>query len=640
MAGRTRVKSLKTLLTRERLLDIAGDRYFERGENYADRGYVHDLVLDGEFLTAGVTGTEEYEVELWAEDGELEASCTCPLGVEDIFCKHCVAVGLVWLASPKLAKAPTKRSRGGAKSDSKPVTIQEVEAFLAEQDKATLLQWILERVKQDEDWRQQFFLKVAAQRPQGLDITTFRRALKDAIAVYGFLEWDEVYDYTDGISSVLTSIEDLLEAHPLAVLELCEYGLSLLETAMNSVNDSSGEMGCLQNAFEKLHYQACELGSPDPVVLATQLFHGEMNSGFGVFEKAVETYAPFLGKTGLSYYRNLAESMWEALPSPTPKTETRTRLRGAKTQETGRWDAAEQNYKRQRLQRILENLAHLRGDLEAVVALKSQDLSRPYTYLEIAELYRQNKQRDRALEWAESGLAAFAHSDDLRDLVINEYFRRKRTDEAMELTWQGFVQSRLTLNQYQKLKTNAEKAKQWPVWREKALAHIRETLAPTRSSPDSATAIAGRGGGQTAFKGSSPQKRRSIANAPVWNRAGGMERDRSQLVEIFLWEGDPELAWQEAQAGDCSRALWLKLAEGRQETDPEDALPIFLREIESLIQETHNAAYAEAIAYLKKVHKLMVHLKRKAEFNSLVGRLGNTYKGKRNFIKLLQQQKW
>lgn len=48
-----------------------------------------------------------------------------------------------------------------------------------------------------DDWRQQLFLKVASQRPQGLDLTTFRRAQRDEIAIRGFIEWNEVSDYDD-----------------------------------------------------------------------------------------------------------------------------------------------------------------------------------------------------------------------------------------------------------------------------------------------------------------------------------------------------------------------------------------------------------------------------------------------------------
>ena len=610
MAGSKKVDSLQTLLTRDWLLEMVGDRYFARGEDYARRGHVHDLAVEGDGLTARVTGTEDYYVEVWVEDRELQASCTCPLGDEGIFCKHCVAVGLTWLANPKAAKA-----QKGKRPTQKPVTMQEVEDFLERQDKSTLLQWILERTQRDDDWRQQLFLKVASQRPQGLDLTTFRRVLRDAISVRGLIEWDEVSDYADGISSVFDSIQDLLENHPAAVIELCEYAISLIEAALNSVDDSSGEVGSILEAFQKLHFEACELAHPDPIGLAEHLFQGKMDTGFGSFSNAVETYATILGDAGISHYRELAESMWEDFPTLKPK------------------DSAEWNYKRHKLQRILETLAKARGDLEEVVAIKRRDLSNSRTYLEIAQLYLQNGQIDRALEWAESGLKAFDRLDaSLSDFVIEEYHRRGRIEDAMELAWQAFTQA-VTLHGYQKLKTQAERVNQWRSWRDKALTYIRQQLEPPTPPPQPSKAT------QTSRSRPSAQMRR-VASYPTWNPPAMLIRDRSLLVEIFLWEGEDELAWQEAQAGSCSKQLWLKLAERRQQTHPADALPLYQREIEPLIQQTNNTAYANAISFLHKVHDLMLRLNQQAEFQVLVAHLRQTYKAKRNFIALLNQQKW
>jgi uncharacterized Zn finger protein len=592
-------KLLQALLTQDELLEMAGSRYFARGEDYVRRGYVHDLAIEGNTLTACVTGAENYEVELWVEEDELQSSCTCPLGVDDIFCKHCVAVGLVWLANPKAAKPQKSDS-----SVEKPVTFQEVQQFVEEQEKSTLVRWILDRVQRDEGWRQQFFLKVASQRSQGLDLTTFRRALGDAIVVRDFIDWDEVSEYADGISSVFSSIQDLLETHPNAVIELCATAIPMMEKAMNSVDDSNGEMGSILEEFVELHYEACDLAKPDPIQLAEFLFHSEINSDFGSFSGAVSIYGNLLGAQGLAYYQQRAESMWQEFPTLTSKDESK-------------W-----NYKRNKLQRILENLAHQKGDLEAVVAIKQRDLSSARTYLEIAELYFQDGQRDRALEWAESGLKAFENLDGrLKEFVIEEYHRRGRIEDALELAWQAFTHS-VTLYSYQQLKTQTERATQWAIWRDKALAYIRQLLDP-QIPPKSVKA-----------KG---KRETSSSNLNLYSRIG---RDRSLLVEIFLWEGEDELAWQEAQAGGCSKQLWLKLADRRQHTHPEDALPIYQREIEPLVQQTNNAAYDNALSFLIKVRELMLRLNQQAEFNALVTHLRQTYKAKRNFMALLNQQKW
>ena len=76
---------------------MAGARSFERGEDYFLNGQVKALTEDEGTITAKVQGTRPYRVELWIEEDDLEYSCTCPVGADGEFCKHCVAVGLAWL---------------------------------------------------------------------------------------------------------------------------------------------------------------------------------------------------------------------------------------------------------------------------------------------------------------------------------------------------------------------------------------------------------------------------------------------------------------------------------------------------------------------------------------------------------------
>jgi len=77
----------------------------ERGADYVARGRVHGLVHDGEVVVAEVVGSRRYRVRLWVEDDELAHACTCPVGEDGRFCKHCVAVGLTWVDARTSAAA-------------------------------------------------------------------------------------------------------------------------------------------------------------------------------------------------------------------------------------------------------------------------------------------------------------------------------------------------------------------------------------------------------------------------------------------------------------------------------------------------------------------------------------------------------
>jgi uncharacterized Zn finger protein len=198
----------------------------------------------------------------------------------------------------------------------------------------------------------------------------------------------------------------------------------------------------------------------------------------------------------------------------------------------------------------------------------------------------------------------------LRSFVADEYHRRKRHEEAMALMWVEF-RDRPGLETYKVLKSHADRAGRWDLWREKALAHLRETIE----------------------KG-----KRKHPNSP-WGWPAFMT-DHSELVRIFLWEKDVEAAWREANAGGCAAQLWLDLAGKREKDFPEDALRIYQQRIAPIVNVKNDQAYREGVALLRKVRALMVRLGREASFGRYLDEVRAEHKPKRNFMKLLDHATW
>src|ERR1700733_331244 len=101
---------LEVLLTETALRLKAGPISYQRGERYATTQRVKKLKETGSELSATVTGTSQYRVRIWVEGGDLNFSCTCPVGETEEFCKHCVAAGLVWLGAARASEASTRWS--------------------------------------------------------------------------------------------------------------------------------------------------------------------------------------------------------------------------------------------------------------------------------------------------------------------------------------------------------------------------------------------------------------------------------------------------------------------------------------------------------------------------------------------------
>jgi uncharacterized Zn finger protein len=71
--------TLNNLSVRE-IRQLAGERFFARGQKYFDEGRVHGLTEYHGQVVAKVAGAEDYRIKLWAERGRLGYTCSCPVG--------------------------------------------------------------------------------------------------------------------------------------------------------------------------------------------------------------------------------------------------------------------------------------------------------------------------------------------------------------------------------------------------------------------------------------------------------------------------------------------------------------------------------------------------------------------------------
>ncbi len=317
-----------------------------------------------------------------------------------------------------------------------------------------------------------------------------------------------------------------------------------------------------------------------------------MDDGRDTFIDAATRYADVLGEKGLAEYRRLAELEWQKIQPLSPGSS-----------QADRWDG-----NRYRITRIMETLAKQSGNVEELVAVKSRDLSLAWHFLQIAEIYRNAKNGEMAFEWAQRGLVAFPVNTDsrLQDFLIEEYLHRGAGEKATSLAWIQFEENP-GLGNYIKLNDVTTKLNNWPTWRDKALAYLRNKIA------------------------------RVLADRGKFRFARVEAPDQSPLVEIFLWEKNVEAAWQEAQSGICHETLWIRLAELRAKDNPQDAITVYRRQIGRLVQQTNNRSYGEAIELIKKIKPLMTRVSGASSAGDYLAELHVIFKVKRNFIKMLNQ---
>ena len=540
---------MKATLTPDVLRELAGPAAFKRGKDYAAAGRVVSLAEDRGRIAAEVQGTQTYYVEVRIRRGSLAYACTCPVGEDGECCKHCVAAALAWLED-------SGRSRSGKRKHKQdPLSMNDVRAHLARMPRKALIDMLVDNAIRDERLRQRLLLEAATRTSGGVNVETYRKAINGAMRTGGVVDYHAARGYARRIHDVVDSIEPLLPGHAEAVIELSEHALRKTERAIEYVDDSDGYVGEILRRLQSLHLAACEIARPDPRALA----------------------------------RKLAEQEWSRVPVVGPGEE-----------DPDRWG------KRFHITRIMETLAAQSGDVDQVVAVMQRDLSMPHDYLRIADAYEQAGRQDDARDWAERGIKAFPrpHDPRLLEFLAKAYHGLKRHGDAMKLAWEGFLDSP-TFDAYQALERHASVGGDWPSWREKALAVMRENAARTQ--------------------------RRQQPDEWYWFS----RPDGSELVRVFLWEEDIDAAWHAANAGGCSADLWLDLARQRERDHPGDAIRVYQERVERVLERKNSEAYAEAADLLRDVARLMRQLERGDELDAYLSSVRAKHKAKRNFIKLI-----
>lgn len=276
---------------------------------------------------------------------------------------------------------------------------------------------------------------------------------------------------------------------------------------------------------------------------------------------------------------------------------------------------------------MMETLAELSQDVDALVAVKAHDLSSPYSFVEIAEIYREAGRSDDALAWAERGAAAYPDCTDVRllEILADEYERRGRGGDAVQVMW-SLLERRPNLDSYQRLKVRAVRHGDWTVQQVEALDCLRNAADAPRITPrlDRLPGSTGKPnlmGGSTAFV------------AP-WSEG------RSEVVRALLWEGDIDAAWQEAVAGGCSLPIWMAVAAARAVEHPEDALPVYERQVDRLIDRKNRRGYEEAVELLNVIAELMDRAGRADDFPEYLAEVKAANKQKRSLLELLNAAGW
>jgi uncharacterized Zn finger protein len=548
------------------LRELAGEKAFARGEAYHRDGQAAILSIERNRVLAQVEGGENYRTEVTGRGREIGGECSCPAFDDWGFCKHMVAAALA---------ANAAVGAGGPDDDG---VLGRIRAHLKEQGIDTLVEMIIDMAERDPALFRRLDMAAATARADDTTIEPrLRKAIDDATRIRGFVDYREAAGWAEGVSSVLDALADLeLNRRAGIALRLAERAIDRIEQALGEIDDSDGECGDLLQRARDIHLAAARAAQPEPVALARTLFAREMNGEWGTFDGAAALYAEVLGAAGLAEYRRLAREAWEQLPPRSGETRSRER------------DDSSLSY--QRLLEIVDFFAERDGDVEARIALRTKDLSAPWSYLKLAKFCLSQGREDEALRRAEDGLWMFEDGPADQRLVLftaDLLVKAGRNCDAEARLWHAFVKTP-SLELYRRLREfGAEGACQRAI-----------DILEARIAKEAAT---------------------------HWHHPADL------LIGILIEEEKFDAAWAALRRHGASVGMRESLAASSEATHPREAIEVYAARVEMLANAGGDRAYTEAIRLVARI----AALQSPADQVSYVTGLKMRFRRKRNLMKLL-----
>ncbi|MGY4474740.1 SWIM zinc finger family protein [Bradyrhizobium sp. USDA 3364] len=551
------------------LQEIAGDKTFARGSAYQADGRVEVMMIDDTRVIARVAGTEIYRCELTGRGKSFSGDCTCQAFVDWGFCKHLTAVALTVndLEPGVLAQASGRLAK--------------IRDHLRTKGIDRLVELVLDLAGRDPKLLEELELSATLDTADDATLVAqFKKALTDATRVRGTIEYRDMRDWARRIDGVLDRISVLREGgKALLVLELLEHFFARMDEALTKVDDSDGGGGACYARAREIHLAACEQSKPEPIELARALFKREVSSDWDFFFGASETYAGVLGAAGLGEYRRLAAEAWQKVKSR-PKRRTEVRPGGEYA-----------------LQAMMERFAERDNDVDGIIAIRANDLSSAYRYLDVAQVCLDNGREQEALKWAEEGLWKFEDEPD-KALVLftcDLLQRSGRNEDANALLWKLFDKEP-SVDLYQRLKSAAGDRK--------AKICVRDDAIATLSA-----------------------RAEKFDVQDEWDLFGAPD----VLVHVLMAEGLLADAWAAVGKHGCREIVMEELAKASEADLPAEASKAYAELVERKVRMGGQGNYEAAYAMIKRMRRL----DGATQYSAYLAELMTRHKAKRNFIKLL-----
>ena len=582
---------LDELLSFDAVRQFTDGRSLSLGEDYYRAGAVSDLRVWNNRITADVQGTDRYTVTLTAKNGVLDYACSCPYhDDEGVFCKHCVAVALLYqrdhagFRTVTVDDAAPKR-RPAARA-TKTVTAEHLRVWLAAQSADALAALVWEHAKEDLDWRRRLFVRVAANTQRGVNIAALRKTIEGATKARAYPDAKQIKVYLKNVGEVVVTLKELLVlGESGAVGELALLASDRVIEVYGRTQSSGGELSTVISDILGVFREAVSLAPPDSAELAAHLYERQITDSYGFWKNAVQAFSDTLGAEGQQAVRRLAQAEWDAVKPL--------------THEANRHDSYAP--RRARVADLMEEYARADGDTDALVAVRAKDLRNSARYSGIVEILRDADRAADACRWIEAAIAVFGATvrQEERGYLLEQYRKRGEMGRALAFLWKQF-DAAPSVENYVSLRDFAAPLGEWDKWRTDAIALLQKRIAAPGAKP------------------SLHAKRDTAAD---------------HLIDIYLHEKNGDAALAIAQTHGTDDTNHQRIAEAREATHPAESLDTYRRLLTKAIE---SGGFGAIDALLLATKRTFEQPENRAGFAALLANLKETHGRKRNFAAVLK----
>lgn len=239
-----------------------------------------------------------------------------------------------------------------------------------------------------------------------------------------------------------------------------------------------------------------------------------------------------------------------------------------------------------------ERLALLDRDVDALVTLLGGDLTTPYQFIRVVEALGELGLGDEVLTWAKRGIAQTSgwQVAQLYDLACGVHARREEPLAVLALR-RAQHERTPSSSTYRALRTAAEALDAWPLEQDAA----RTTL---------------------------------------------QRADACGFVDALLGDDELELAWSAAAAAPqdtLGSDLWLRLAESSERDRPADALAVYQRIADEVLERADRRAYRSAARILQRAQAAAQAAGERDAFGEYLTRLREQHRRRPTLIAILDK---